>query len=190
MREKVNRTIRARRILTVQGWGMRLRTNMMLIVSLKQHFPARWPEWFMAGMSFMWGAYIILHPEVFTQSATRQVLSGLAGMAGEFPPAALWGLSNVILGMVRGGALLVNGAYTRTPMIRLGMSFASAFIWTQVCVGLLKTGVPNTGIVVYAGLVVMDIVSAYRAATDTVYAEKLRHDLKQDRSRASNRIIA
>jgi hypothetical protein len=162
----------------------------MLIVSLKQHFPARWPEWFMAGLSFMWGSYIALHPQLFTQAATREVLAGLAGMAGEFPPAALWGLSTVVLGMVRGMALFVNGAYTRTPMIRLIMSFASAFIWTQVFVGLLKTGVPNTGIVVYGGLVVMDIMSAYRAATDTVFAEKLRHDLKQGQSRAAHRIVA
>lgn len=162
----------------------------MLIVSLKQHFPARWPEWFMSGLSFMWGSYVVLHPEIFTNPATREVLSGMAAMSGEFPPASLWGLSAVILGMVRGSALFVNGAYTRTPLIRLAMSFASAFIWTQVCVGLLKTGVPNAGIVVYAGLVVMDIVSAYRAATDTVYAEKLRHDLKQDRDRASSRILA
>jgi len=162
----------------------------MLIVSLKQHFPARWPEWFMAGTSFMWGAYIALHPQVFTQEATKEILAGMAAMSGEFPPAALWGLSTVVLGMVRGTALFVNGTYTRTPMIRLVMSFASAFVWTQVCVGLLMTGVPNMGIVVYAGLVVMDIVSAWRAATDTVFAEKLRHDLKQSRDHAANRLIA
>lgn len=162
----------------------------MLIVSLKQHFPARWPEWFMAGMSVMWGSYMVLHPQLFTQDATRQVLSGLAAMAGNFPPASLWGLSTVILGMIRGAALFINGAFSRTPMIRLLMSFLSAFIWTQVVIGLVKSGVPNTGLVVYAGLVVMDIVSAYRAATDTVFAEKVRHDLKQDRSRATSRPFA
>jgi len=162
----------------------------MLIVSLKHHFPARWPEWYMAGLSFVWGSYLALHPEVFTSPATRQVLTGLASMAGPFPPAALWGLSTVVLGLVRGCALFVNGAYTRTPMIRLLMSFASAFIWTQVCIGLIKTRVPDTGIVLYAGLVVMDIVSAYRAATDTVFAEKLRHDSQQERRRVNHRPFA
>jgi hypothetical protein len=111
------------------------------------------------------------------------MLSGLATMAGGYPPSAVWGLLTVFLGLIRGAALFINGAYTRTPLIRLIMSFASAFVWTQICIGLVKSGVPNTGIIVYGGLVVMDIVSAYRAANDTVYAEKLRHDLKQERRR-------
>lgn len=152
----------------------------MLIVSLKQHFPARLPEWFMAGLTFAWGVYTVWHPELFTQEATRALYSGLSAMAGDFPPAALWGLSAVVLGLIRGTALFINGAYIRTPMIRLFMSFASAFIWTQICIGLIKTGVPNTDLVVYGGLVVLDILSASRAATDTVYAEKMRHDMKQE----------
>lgn len=155
----------------------------MLIVSLKQHFPARWPEWFMSAVSFAWGAYMVLHPELFTQDATRDALSGLAAMAGNFPPAALWGLSAVILGLIRGAALFVNGAYTRTPLIRLIMSFLSAFVWTQVYIGLWKSGVPNMDLVMYGAMVVMDIVSAYRATTDTMFAEKMRRDLKQERSR-------
>lgn len=155
----------------------------MLIVQLKHHFPARWPEWFMAGMSFAWGVYVNLHPELFTQPTTASLFSGLAAMAGNFPPAALWGMSAIILGLIRATALFINGAYTRTPVIRLGMSFASAFVWTQVFIGLLKSGVPNPGLIVYAGLVVMDIVSAWRAATDTVFAEKVRHDARQELSR-------
>lgn len=154
----------------------------MLIVQLRKHFPARWPEWFMSGLTFMWGLYVALHPELFTQEATARVLTGMAAMCNGFPPSAVWGLSGVILGLVRAAALFINGAYTRTPMIRLAMSFSSAFIWTQVFIGLLKTGIPNMGLVTYAGLVVLDIVSAYRAATDTVFAERARHHLKQGRT--------
>ena len=162
----------------------------MLIISLKQHFPARWPEWFMSAMSFAWGAYMVLHPEVFTQDATREVFSGLTMMAGNFPPAALWGLTTVVLGIIRAAALFVNGAYARTPMIRLVMSFASAFVWTQVFIGLWKSGVPNVELVVYGGWVVLDIVSAYRATTDTMFAEKMRRDLKQERSRVEHSYFA
>ena len=72
----------------------------MLILSLKQHFPARWPEWFMSGMSFAWGTYLSLHPELFTQDESRQMLSGLAGMAGGYPPAAVWGLLTIFLGLI------------------------------------------------------------------------------------------
>lgn len=168
-------------------WGM-IKDQSMLIVELKKHFPARWPEWYMSALSFAWGAYVALHPEIFTQPQSREVLAGLVQMAGSFPPASVWGLSAVTLGLIRAAALFINGSYTRTPMVRLLMSFLSAFVWTQVVIGLLKTGVPNMGLVVYSGLVVMDIVSAYRAATDTVFAEKLRHDIKQEtyRGRATN----
>lgn len=163
----------------------------MLIVSLKQHFPARIPEWWMSMMLVLWGGYVVFHPELFTSAYTKQMFSGMATMAGDFSPSGLWGLSAVIIGMVRACALFVNGAYMRTPMIRLFMSFLSAFIWTQVSIGLLKSGVANTGVVVYAGLVMMDIVSAYRAATDMVYAEKVRHDLKVKRPHhVANSIVA
>lgn len=151
----------------------------MLIVSLKRHFPARVPEWWMSLMLVGWGSYIVLHPEMFDDPSTREVFSGMVAMAGDFDPAGFWGLSAVVIGFLRSCALFINGAYTRTPMIRLGMSFLSAFIWTQVAIGLYQSGVANMGVVVYAGLVTLDIVSAYRAATDMVFAEKIRHDLKR-----------
>lgn len=163
----------------------------MLIVELKRHFPARWPEWFMAALSFMWGFYVALHPEIFTQAATREIMAGMAAMSGSLPAAAVWGLSAVTMGFIRASALFINGSYTRTPLIRVFMGFTSAFIWTQVVIGLLKSGVPNMGLVVYSGLVVMDIVSIFRAATDTVYAEKVRHESRQEaRSGHRNSIVA
>jgi hypothetical protein len=131
----------------------------------------------------LWGGYVVLHPGLFTNPSTAKVFSGMTSMAAGFPPAALWGLSAVMVGMTRGCALFINGAYTRTPLVRLGMSFVSAFIWTQVTIGLFKSGVENTGMVLYGGLVLLDIASAYRAANDMVYAEKVRLDLKQQGSR-------
>jgi hypothetical protein len=163
----------------------------MIIVSLKQHFPARLPEWWMSAMLIAWGAYVVLHPDMFTQPSLRQVYAAMVDMAGGFNAAGVWGLGALTVGMTRACALFVNGAYTRTPLIRLFMSFLSAFIWTQVCIGLYKSGVANTGIVVYGGFVMMDIVSAYRAATDMVFAEKVRHDLKSKRPHhVRNRFLA
>lgn len=158
----------------------------MLIVSLKQHFPARWPEWHQSGMALALGAYICLHPDLFTQPGTAQLFAGVALMVSWFgyPAFAVWGLILVTIGFVRAGALFVNGAYTRTPTIRLVMSFLSAFVWTQMAIGFLNSSISNTGIVVYSGLVIMDIVSAYRAAVDVVYAQKIRHDMKQGSNRA------
>jgi hypothetical protein len=50
--------------------------------------------------------------------------------------------------------------------------------------------VENISVVVYAGLVMMDIVSAYRAATDMVFAEKVRHELKKRPHHARRRFLA
>lgn len=168
-----------------------MKDQSVIVVELKRHFNARWTEWFMAGFAFCWGLYVVFHPELFTQEATKHTLAGLASMTGSLPPAAVWGAGPMVLGMVRAATLFINGTWTRTPLIRLGMSFASAFIWTQVFIGFLKTGIPNTGLIPYFGYVVMDTMSAYRAATDTVYAEKVRHETKQDKSRGHrNRSIA
>jgi len=50
----------------------------MLIQSLKQHFPARFPEWMMAGMLSSWGAYVVLHPELFTDPRSTTALTTTA----------------------------------------------------------------------------------------------------------------
>lgn len=150
----------------------------MLIVSLKKHFPARLPEWWMSAMLVCWGLYILFHPGVFTSPATRELFSGMVAMAGALDPAELWGTCALLVGAIRAVALFINGAYTRTPAVRVATSFVSAFIWTQVCVGFLNSGVANTGVVIYAGMVVLDIMSAYRAATDMVFAWKVGSGLR------------
>lgn len=150
----------------------------MLIVSLKKHFPARFPEWINSGILVSWGLYVALHPQLFTDPATATLFAGMAEMTWGLPyhPAALWGLTALLIGLIRACALFINGAYSRTPMIRLLMSFMSAFVWTQVVIGLMRSGVPNTGLIVYGWLVVADVVSAYRAGMDLAFAEKQRHD--------------
>lgn len=159
----------------------------MIIKSLKQHFPARFPEWLNAGILAAWGAFVILHPQLFTDPKLVACFEGMVAMSTPFgPPAAVWGLSALFVGVSRGAALLVNGLYLRTPIIRLISSFCSAFIWTQVVLGLLKTGLPMPGIIVYAGLVFADICSAFRAGMDVTYAEKTRRQLREMKDRASD----
>lgn len=153
----------------------------MIIRSLKQHWPARKLEWLMSGVLISWGLYVLFHPGLFHDPRTRELFSGMAGMAELFNayPALLWGGAAFLTGLTRSIALFINGAMTRTPMVRLLGSFVSMFIVTQVAVALWKSGVPNTGLVVYPWLVVADLLSAYRATVDVVYAEKQRHDNKE-----------
>lgn len=155
----------------------------MIIRSIRQHWPARKMEWLMAGFLTCWGLYVLLHPQLFTNAATAQLFSGLTAISASVTiyPALFWGGISFVTGILRGLALFVNGAWTRTPMIRLIASFASMFIVTQIILGLWKSGVPNTGLVVYPWLVFADLLSAYRAAVDVVHAEKQREVIKESR---------
>lgn len=160
----------------------------MIIRSLRQHWPARKLEWIMSGFMVSWGLYVLLHPGVFTDPRTSAPLSGLVSITNQITeyPALIWGGAAFGIGLARSLALFVNGAYTRTPLIRLICSFASMFIITQIVVGLAKSGVPNTGLVVYPWFVVADLLSAYRAAVDVVHAEKQREAEKENRRARSN----
>lgn len=159
---------------------------VLIIRSLRQHWPARKLEWLMAGLMIAWGWYVLLHPDLFTNPETASLLAGLADVSAPFTayPALAWGGACFLVGLTRGIALFVNGAYTRTPLIRLIASFASMFIVTQIIIGLWKSGVPNTGLVVYPWFVIADLLSAYQAAVDVVHAEKQREVEKETRRAA------
>jgi hypothetical protein len=153
----------------------------MLIRELCRHFPARLPEWANAFTMFAWGAYILMHPGIF---ASNQLYDAFVSMAwtdhsGQFVSAMAerqWGLITVFVGMLRACALFINGSYWRTPTIRLVCSAVSAFIWAQVVIGLLGLQMPSTGIVMYGSVLVLDLVSGYRAACDAVIATSLRRN--------------
>lgn len=155
----------------------------MIIRSLRQHWPARKMEWLMAGFLLCWGVYVLLHPQLFSNPATQVLFAGMASITAPITiyPALAWGGVAAVVGLCRGLALFVNGAWTRTPLIRLIASFASMFVVTQIVVGLWKSGVPNTGLTVYPWLIVADLLSAYRAAVDVVHAEKQREVTKESR---------
>lgn len=144
----------------------------MLIQSLRVHFSARTLEWYGAGAMGTWGYYIITHPQLFTAPATKELFSGLARVAEFFgqPPLAIGALA-LFTAIVRAAALFINGAYQRTPLVRLLTALASAYIWTTIVIGYVIVNTANTGIVIYTWHVIADIVSCYRAGYDLVIAE-------------------
>lgn len=160
----------------------------MIIRSLKEHWPSRTMEWLMAAFLANWGIYVLLHPEIFTQPESAQIFSGMAAMVIWITdyPALVWGWAAFVTGLVRAVALFINGAYTRTPLIRVLTSFASMFIVTQIIIGLFKSGVPQPGLVTYSWIVVADLISAYRASRDAVFAEKQRQEIKGSRRGSSS----
>lgn len=149
-------------------------TSEMMVRELQRHFPARAPEWINATTMTVWGAYVILHPEVFEQPLFRILVS----MSWGQPAGNFWGLLCFFVGFTRLTALFVNGAFSRTPIIRLVASLISAFVWTQITVGLWLLPESATGVVMYGAAVCVDLLSAYRASKDVGMVESNRREAK------------
>ncbi len=151
---------------------------MVVDTTTWQHFQVRFSEWFNALALFGWGVYVILHPTMMLDPRVAALWSGMLAIMGQ----ESWGLAAVLTGACRLGALYVNGHHARTPAIRLVASFFSAFVWTQISVGLWKAGVPNTGIWLYPCLVLADIYSAFRASGDvTLISRRLEPVTRKSR---------
>lgn len=155
----------------------------MIIQSLQTYWPTRKMEWLMAGMLTAWGCYVLTHPEMFSDLSTRDTYAGMKAVSDPlgFYPSVFWGGAAFIVGFSRAVALFVNGAWTRTPLVRVIASLLSMMIFTQIVVGFWSSGLPNPGLVVYPWFIVADLLSAYRAAVDIVHAEKQREVDKETR---------
>jgi len=154
----------------------------MIIYSLKQHFPARISEWFNGAILSCWGSYLLLHPNLFQEPGVGRIFSRMESMVWvDLNAESVWGLVALLVGLLRLVSLFINGAWSRTPLLRLLTAAISAFVWTQVAIGLF--GVPNTGLVVYPWLVVIDLVAAYRAGRDVALSEMARKNELRDRRR-------
>jgi len=158
----------------------------MLIRELRKHWPARKTEWIMAGFLLAWGVYTLMHPEVFTNDGTRLPTAYMVSMVAPISsyPALVWGGGAALIAAARLIALLINGSWTRTPLIRTVMAMLSIFVITQIWIGLFKSGVPNWGVVVYPFLAGTDTLSAFRAAVDVVHAEAERGAMKETTNHA------
>lgn len=138
-------------------------------IQMKRHFQIRISEWFNACLLMAWGAFLILVPNVFDGPASV-VFTGMA----DFARQEVWGFAAFVVGTIRMVALFINGRWGLTPIIRVITSFLSVFVWFWVCVGLSRAGFPQTGMVVYPGLMLLDMYSAFRAASDAYEVEANR----------------
>lgn len=142
---------------------------MTMWVDLKKHFETRALEWFNSFYLMAWGAYLILHPDLF-HGPVAAVWSGL----DDLMPQAYWGFGAFVAGTTRSVALFINGKWGLTPLIRVATSVLSVGIWFSVDVGLIRSGVPNTSFILFSGLMFSDMYSAFRAASDAYEAEAMK----------------
>lgn len=131
------------------------------------HLQTRFAEWQNGMILFSWGLYVSLNPYLFLTPPNNQW-----GTLLMYGPQSMWGAVGTIVGGIRLGALYVNGRRKITPSIRLAMSVLSALVMGQLVLGLLRSGMPSTGLCVYPFLLLGDIYSAYRAGADTTFVAK------------------
>lgn len=136
---------------------------------MKKHFDARSQEWLSSFLLVGWGAYMILHPHIFTGPAAV-AFRGMDNLASQ----ELWGFGAFVIGMVRLVALFINGAWGLTPIIRVVTSFLAVFVWFWICVGLYRSNIEQPGMILYPGLMFADMFCAFRAAGDAYEAEAMK----------------
>lgn len=151
----------------------------MVIVEMKRHFQLRAIEWWSAGLMASWGFYTLLQPGMYEQNTA---MHGLL----LFAPQHVWGLLSLLVGVSRVLALTINGFWYRTPAVRWATSMISALVWFLITAAYFNAPVLNPGVVVYGWLIVADIYSAFRSASDYVEAAAQRQIRNAQLAETSN----
>lgn len=159
----------------------------MLIQSFQKHFNARRLEYVGAGFMASWGYYFVTHPQLMTDPTTAPIFDGLRQVAGFFgqPPQSI-GVAALLTGTLRMVALIVNGAYEKTPLIRSVTAFASIFIWVSLAMGFWFNGLANPAIIIYPWLAIMDALCLHSAGYDLVIAENNARKVRSLNGHADN----
>jgi len=90
----------------------------------KKHTPlANRIEWFLAVTLFGWGAWLTALPDTYALS--EKIYAGMAVIASE----ETWGIIATIAGVAHIAALIVNGRFYLTPMIRGAAAGVGSTIW-------------------------------------------------------------
>ena len=124
-------------------------------------------EWLCAGMMVAWGITLAVSGGILDQP-------GFSAFHRFGASESFWAWMFGGSGFARTAALYINGRWPKTPVIRMvcaGFGFVS---WSQLAWlffegTYLITGVPGTGIGVYAMLALAELFSIYRAAHDARY---------------------
>lgn len=78
-----------------------------------------------------------------------------------------------VIGSARVVALVINGKWPRSPVLRIAGAMLGGLIWGQIAwlqyLGSAASGAISTGVGIYALLAVAEIANVYRAAFDARY---------------------
>lgn len=131
-----------------------------LWIRITHRFGARVTEWFLAAVTGLLGLVLLLPGETFDQPTW-------SGFRAIFGDENLLGWLMVVLGLIRIGGLIVNGARKHvTPRIRQ-VSAAGGFLlfvgWTAA---FSASGIVTTWLAIYPAFAALELLNIYRASHD------------------------
>lgn len=125
-------------------------------------------EWLFAALMVLWGLYVLAPLDTF-RGAQYALMASIA-------PESVWGAFSLSLGFVRLVALWINGAWRRTPAIRVASSILGVMWWSAL--GFLLVAGPEhavpAGVVYYLGFIGAEIFSCWRSAADAFHQGTFR----------------
>ncbi len=98
--------------------------------SLQTTFPTRAMEWFFGLALTNLGFIFWLTPDLFEKNRGWDALAAVADQD-------IWSNGCLVVGILRLGALMINGLWLRTPALRCAMAFLSCYVWWKLGVGLV-----------------------------------------------------
>lgn len=120
----------------------------------------------MSGHISLFGLVLLIAPDVFLQPTW----TGFANLFPWLPPSTVqyWmGLMMLIVGVIRFGGLIVNGARKHvTPRIRQVSAAVGCLIWFGIVYGFASSDVLSTWLAIYPLFGLNEMVNIHRAARD------------------------
>lgn len=118
------------------------------------------PEWFLAAITGLLGVVLLLPETTFDQPAW-------AGFRAMFGDENVLGWFMLLIGLLRIGGLIVNGARRHvTPRIRQVSAGGGFLLFVGWTCAFAASGVVSTWLAIYPAFAVMELVNIYRASHD------------------------
>ncbi|MGV1867247.1 MULTISPECIES: hypothetical protein [unclassified Rhizobium] len=129
-------------------------------IRIQHRFGPRMTEWFLAGHTTLWGFIVAYTDDILSQPSW-------AGFRMLFHDPAGLGWVMMMLGVLRVGGLIVNGARKNvTPVIRQFSAGVGFFLWSGITYGYASSGVLSTWLAIYPLFALGELVNINRAAHD------------------------
>lgn len=132
--------------------------TVSVLVAIRDRFSGRILEWYVAAQLLMWGLVLLAPGDSFAGSVAFDHF----GIAEDN-----LGLIMLGLGVIRIGALIVNGAVPNvTPFFRLGGAFLGCGVWFFISLKFGEAGHISTWIAAWPMAFIAEFVNIYRASQD------------------------